>query len=54
MGATDLDLVGKNFDFFLEHLLHVFGVEVAQSHCLYAFVFGKVAQGLEVLIILVL
>lgn len=54
MGATDLDLIGKNFDFVLEHLLHVLGVEVAQSHCLYALVFGNVAQGLKVLIIFVL
>ena len=54
MGVTDLDLVGNNLDFVLEHRLHVFCVEVAQSHRLYAFVFGNVAQGLKILIILVL
>lgn len=49
-----MDLVGVNFDVVLDHLLHVFGVEIAQAHGLDSFVFGNVPQGFKILRILVL
>lgn len=52
--GTDLDLVGDDLDADVDDLLHILGVEIAESEILDSVVFLQVLPGLDVLLVVVL